>query len=158
MRKGLTVFFIAAMLLGTASPSELFAATTKKAPVYKPLYGGWLPFWKEDSGAAEVQQHMDELAYFSPFSYELDAEVGVEDVMGVDKAPWPDLFASARAKGVKIVPTIANFAGDLLQSVLSDPAKRKAHEEDILGTIIIGNYDGINIDYENKHVETTPYF
>ncbi len=127
-------------------------------PAYKPAYGGWLPFWKEASGANEVMAHLDRLAYFSPFSYELDAEIGVTDVMNVDESPWPELFALARKRGVKIVPTIANFDPDLLHALLSDPERRKSHIEDILGTIILKNYDGIDIDYENKRVETKPYF
>ncbi len=140
-------------------PAFAAAATAPVAPAASNLtFGGWLPFWKAQSGAAEVSQHLDSLNSFSPFSYEIDPEMGVIDRIGIDNEPWPTLFAAARAKQVKIIPTIANFDTDFLYGLLSDPSRRSAHVDDVVGTVLLHNYDGIDIDYENKSVATKPYF
>lgn len=157
---------VLAAIAAFALPSVLFAATAvKKKPVVKPLpappaltFGGWLPFWKAPTGAAEVTQHFASLNSFSPFSYEIDPVMGVIDKIGVDFEPWPTLLLNAHAQNVKILPTIANFNSAFLHGLLSDPTRRADHVQDILGTVLLHNYDGIDIDYENKTAETKPYF
>lgn len=146
------------ILAGLTITAAILPSLSLAATAATPFYAGWIPFWKEDSGAQEAMQHLSSLKEISPFSYELDPEIGVVDKMDVSKAPWPELFAAARANNVKIVPSIASMNGGIIHSMLKSPAKRSIHIEDIWGTILLNNYDGIDIDYEGKKAATKPYY
>ncbi len=149
----LAAFFAVAAVL---SPAGLFAAAS--APASQPFYTGWLPFWQKNAGTAEVMSHLSDLKEISPFSFEVDPTIGVIDKIGADSEPWTGMIAAAQAAGVKVVPTVASLNGNFIYGLLRSPARRWANIQDILGTILIHNYDGIDIDYEGKPVQAKPYF
>lgn len=151
---------LAVILPSLASAATTTAKTVKKpaAPAYQPVYSGWIPFWKKDNGTAETLQHLDVLKEIMPFSFEVDPTIGVVDKMNALEDPWPQLLAEAKNRGVKVIPSIAFFNADQIHAILKDPVKRRIHIEDILGTVLLHDLDGIDIDYEGKKVATKPYF
>ncbi len=60
------------------------------------------------------------------------------------------MIAAAKAKGVRVIPTVEWGDGTQEQAILSDPTKRVELEEDIAALVQQNNFDGIDIDFEAK--------
>lgn len=161
MRKIAPALFALA-LLALATPPNSRAATSTPAQATTAAkaftYSGWIPYWKDDDGVANTLPYLGSFKNINPFIFEVDPETGVTDKGGMDTEIWKKFMAEARAKGVKVVPSILWLNRSEQHRILSNPALRKAHIEDIYGTILIHDFDGIDIDYENKAVKTKPYF
>jgi len=67
---------------------------------------------------------------------------------------WEDLLDEADDERVEVIPTIAWFDGEAIHAVLSDRRARKSLIKDIEDLVDDNNFDGINIDFENKWSET----
>jgi spore germination protein YaaH len=119
---------------------------------------GWLPYWKEDASAADALAHIDQLTEINPFVYVLQADGTIQDMAGIADEPWASLFTVARAKKVKIIPTIMTSNGAALHEILSDPTRRVQLEDDITTLVNREGFDGIDIDFEGKQYETGTYF
>ena len=142
---------LAILILG--APQVSFAA-----PATKLSYTAWIPYWAKASGTPMALAHLSLFKSLSPFAYEVEDDGTIKDSMKLAAAPWTDLIASATEKKVKIIPSILWIHGDAIHAVLSDADLRKAHEEDVLSIVTRNNFDGIDIDYENKKAKTKTYF
>lgn len=142
-----------AALMGAAAPSSL-------TPAYKGKleFGGWIPYWRENQGIADVEPHLSQLATISPFTYTMKSNGTVNDAGGMDKEPWTSFMAKAKAQKVRVVPTIMWGDGDAQHAILSDTKKRIALEDEIAKLVKDNGFDGIDIDFEAKHAETKDYF
>lgn len=134
------------------------AGTASLAATKKLSYAAWVPYWKKTAGTAETKNNLNKLAEISPFSYTVNQKGEVIDTAKIDSAPWPDLLAAARAQKVKILPSILWNDSAAIDRVLSGAKTRSVHEDDIMGEVIGRNFDGIDIDYENKYASTSPSF
>lgn len=131
---------------------EAFAATTPLSVAV------WMPYWKKASGTPEMLMHLNSAKEISPFAYEVEDDGTIGDSMKLAALPWTDLIATATSKKIKIIPSILWIHGDAIHATLSATTSRKAHVDDILSMVSRNNFDGIDIDYENKKVETRYYF
>ena len=132
-------------LLGNAASSKFY-------------YAGWLPFWKKESGAADVAVNLKRLQEVSPFSYEVNSNGTLRDVLKIHEGLWPGWLAAVRSAKVKIIPTIAWFDAGGIHTLLSNTKLRRAHEDLIAKLVKDEHFDGIDIDYEGKMAKTSPYF
>ena len=124
----------------------------------KPIYSVWIPYWKKTTGTAETLAHISQLNEVSPFSYTVKSNGAVVDTAKLNQEPWLNLFASAKLKKIKIIPAI-NWADDqAIYNVMASSTLRLAHENQIISLIQANNFDGVDIDYENKTPETRVYF
>jgi len=121
-------------------------------------YAGWLPFWKKQSGAIDTVLHIDTLHEISLFSYEVNKNGTLKDVLKIHEGFWPVWIPAIQDLGVKIIPTIAWFDGNGIHNLLSKAKSRQAHEDLIAKLVRDENFDGIDIDYEGKLAKTSPYF
>ena len=125
---------------------------------YRGEVAGWVPYWTEEEGLEKVTKRMDEIDILYPFIYEIeDGEiVGKADL---DDDAWDDLLDEADDERVEIIPTIAWFDGEAIHETLSDRKKRRALVRDIEDLVDDNRqFDGINIDFEQKKAETIDYF
>ncbi|MBI4085774.1 MAG: hypothetical protein HY433_00840 [Candidatus Liptonbacteria bacterium] len=134
--------------------SPLFASAA--GPKF--IYAGWLPFWKKQSGALDIALNLGKLNEISPFSYEVNPDGTLRDVLKINDGFWPGWLAAARDLNVKILPTVALFDGKAIHKLFSNKKLRIAHEDAIAKLVKDKNFDGIDIDYEGKLAETKPYF
>jgi len=154
MRKYLTIssifvlFPVAFIVL--AGFSVAYAATS--ASTFS--YGVWLPFWKAQDGAQDVSLNLDKLSEVSPFSYEIGSAGKIIDDAKINNGSWDAWFSSAHELKVKIIPTIAWFDGTGMYNLLSNTKSRQAHEDAIAALAKSQQFDGIDIDYENKFSKT----
>lgn len=136
-----------------ALPLSASAAT---APAFE--VSGWIPYWRTATGTADVFPHLDQLTEVNPFVYTIKSDGTLVDNGPLDQDPWKSFIVQAKAKKVRVIPSIMTSNGDLVHEILSDKKKRKAHEDAIVKLVKQGGFDGIDLDYEGKLAETRPYF
>ena len=134
-------------------PASAFAATPTSFEI-----SGWIPYWREATGTADVLPHLDQLTEVNPFVYTLRSDGTILDNAGMNEEPWPSFIAEAKAKKVRVIPTIMTGSGELLHTLLSNTSKRVALEDRITKLVKDNNFDGIDIDFEGKRASDKNYF
>ena len=108
----------------------------------------WVPYWTLDSAMAETDR-LGSMRDVSPFWYNA---VGVDQIV-IDPNADADLTTSfmdeAKGSTANVVPSIVDAmpAGGMA-ALLADPTSRTAHVEAIARFAADGDFDGIDIDYE----------
>lgn len=121
-------------------------------------YSGWIPYWKAADGAKDARKNLSKLDEINPFAYSVKTDGTLSDTMKLDKSHWKNLFKDARKKDVTIVPTVMWSDSNNIHRVLGDPTLRANHIESIVEAVEENDFDGIDIDYENKLAETKDYY
>lgn len=142
------------MFAAALAPGAAFGANTQS----KLYYGVWLPFWKTQPGQQDIAIHLDSVDEISPFSYEVGSKGALIDDLGIGSGNWSGWLGAVRDSHTKVIPTIAWFNGPAMHALLSNTAKRRAHEDAIKALVAKEGFDGIDIDYESKLPETQKYF
>ncbi len=117
-----------------------------------------MPYWRTATSTADVFPHLSSLTTVHPFGYTLMEDGVLFDALVLHDEPWPSFIAAARAKKVRVIPTVMSGNGELLHKLLSNYESRIKLEDDITALVMENNFDGIDIDFEAKLVETKPYF
>ena len=115
---------------------------------------GWVPYWATAKGTADAQSHISQLTEINPFGYSVKTDGTLADTANIANSAWQSLFQAARAKGVKVVPTIMWSDTPNIYAVLSNPALRANHIQSIVQAVQQNGFDGVDIDYEGKTAET----
>lgn len=149
VKKRIGIFIIAVI---SCAP---FFATAAVSPFY---YAGWLPFWKKESGAADIAINLEKLQEVSPFSYNVNPDGTLKDMLKIHEGLWPGWLSASHDAKVKIMPTIAWFDAGGIQTLLSNTKSRRAQEDRIAKLVKDEHFDGIDIDYEGKLSKTSPFF
>ena len=121
-------------------------------------YSGWLPYWREASSTADAMAHLSQLTEINPFGYIVQPDGTVMDAMGVADEPWKSLIAAAKAKKVRVIPTVMWSDTEAIHRILSDTTARIKLEDDITELAFNEGFDGIDIDFEGKRAEDKNYF
>ena len=140
--------FVCAICL--LAPAAASAATLK--------YGAWLPYWSKQSGANTFALNLDKFNEISPFSYEVNSNGSLIDSLKMTSGFWPTWVKAVQDSGIKVMPSIAIIDGDQIYSLLSNKTTRNNHINNIVKLVKTNNYNGIDIDYEDKSAETRTYF
>ena len=119
-------------------------------PTPTPLVTGWLPSWATDAALAGVEANADLIGEASPFWYTAKASGGA---VSVSTTMSPDTVAGVvarlRAKGITVIPSVADgSAAKAMAAVISDPAARAAHVNQLVERSTVNGFDGIELDYE----------
>src|SRR3989344_5394477 len=134
----------------------LAPAGASSAPKFE--YSGWLPYWKEASSTMDALAHIDQLTEINPFVYVLQKDGTIADRAGIADEPWRSLITVARAKKVRVIPTIMSSDTATLHAILSNTKRRIQLEDDITALVYNEGFDGIDIDFEGKRAEDKAYF
>ncbi len=121
-------------------------------------YSGWLPYWREASSTMDVLPHLNQLTEINPFGYIVQPDGTVMDAMGVADEPWKSLIAAAKAKKVRVIPTVMWSDTEAIHRILSNTESRIKLEDDITELAFNEGFDGIDIDFEGKLAEDKVYF
>jgi spore germination protein YaaH len=124
---------------------NLLAADT--ATGYHPKTGRYISAWMPpvfSGGAREsFEANMDIIDEICPFWYTTD------DTGQLYGTRDDELVRVAHENNVMVLPTLHNVANyDAVINVLSDPAMRTRHVQNIVNEVLTYGYDGIDIDYE----------
>ncbi len=140
-----------ALVVVAVAVGALIATRESPPPPPKPdiPLDAWAPYWTLDASIPVADRRLDSLRDVSPFWFNA---TGVSDIV-VDPSASPELTAEfldkARNSTANVVPSIVDAmpAGGMA-AVLADPATRAQHVEAIAAFAADGEYDGIDIDYE----------
>ena len=135
-----------------------FALAPVSASAAKFEYSGWLPYWREASSTLDVLPHLSQLTEINPFGYIVQKDGTVMDAMGIADEPWKSLIAAAKAKKVRVIPTVMWSDTEAIHRILSNTASRIKLEDDITALAFNEGFDGIDIDFEGKLAEDKNYF
>jgi cellulose synthase/poly-beta-1,6-N-acetylglucosamine synthase-like glycosyltransferase/peptidoglycan/xylan/chitin deacetylase (PgdA/CDA1 family)/spore germination protein YaaH len=119
------------------------------------IAGAYYAPWRRE-GLASFQLHAADLTHVYPSWLQLadDGHSITTAAWNPDKNPGtPELVKIATAKGVKIVPTLADaangkFQGDRVDEMLKDPATAKAVADAAINFVVSNNYGGLQVDFE----------
>ncbi|MFM8155246.1 MAG: glycosyl hydrolase family 18 protein [Actinomycetes bacterium] len=144
---------IASMLALAVVLSPMAEAAPKK------IVTGWIPYWMSTPGnpvgVNTAVANADLFSEVSPFIYSAlpAGSKGVRVALnpnfsnGAANAAWAT--NALHAAGILVIPSIADGSGKgVMAKTLADPAKRTAHVQDIVATVVNNGYDGIDLDYE----------
>mgnify|MGYP003386697388 CR=1 FL=1 len=159
-RSFLLVSFLlfAALPLAHAHAATKSVAKTVVAPASKLEVGGWIPYWRTATGTLDVAPHLADMTEVSPFVYTLKNDGSLYDSGKLTQEPWVSFIAKAKQNNVRVVPTIMSGNGAFIHALLSDTTSRIALEDAVAAEVKNKNFDGIDIDFEGKKVETKAYF
>lgn len=142
--------FVVALLALVLFPYTGHAATKTAT---KLEFSGWLPYWRVASSTKDVFPHLDQLTEVNPFGYTVKKDGTLNDALKVDTSEWQELFTQARAKHVRVVPTVMWSDTESIHTILSNKKLRKKHIASIVEMVTTNNFDGVDIDYEGKRAE-----
>jgi spore germination protein YaaH len=118
----------------------------------------WVPWFQDELGAESAVANIRDIDVLHPFVYEVNADGQIENKVDFSDEHWEDLLALARRERVEVIPTIAWFDGDAIHDTLSNRSKRRAHVREIVALVREYDFDGIDIDYEQKRADTIDHF
>ncbi len=153
------IFIFALIFFGISAKASVAATATPKLSPVSPLeISGWIPYWRKAAGTAEAINHIGTFKEINPFGYTVKQDGTLFDAMKIDEEPWPSLIQAARAKKVRVIPTVMWGNGAAIHKILSNTKTRIALEDEITALVKKKNFDGIDIDFEGKYAETKKYF
>lgn len=121
-------------------------------------FSGWMPDWRTEQSVADVTPHLGQLTSVMPFGYKVNFEGQVVGDFIPTMEPWKTFIAEAKAKKVRVVPSVVIGDGPTNHEVLSNPTKRKALVTELVSIVKANGFDGIDIDFEAKQARTKDYF
>ncbi len=141
------VLFFALPLQASAATSTIFEVT------------GWIPYWRVATGTADTLPHLDKLTEVNPFVFTLRGDGTIFDNgTSSDEAIWLRFNAEAKAKGVRVIPTLMSGDRETMHKVLSNETLRTKLVKEIGTLVSARGYDGIDIDFEFKYAKTKDHF
>ncbi|MEK7109213.1 MAG: glycosyl hydrolase family 18 protein [Patescibacteria group bacterium] len=144
--------FLFAFVFVFAFSAPAFAAT----PQFE--FSGWVPYWNSATSTADVLPHLGQLKSVMPFGYTMKTDGTIVDTAHLTQEPFASMIAAARAKKVRVIPSIMWGNGAAIHAVLSNTKTRIALEDRIVALVKQNGWDGIDIDFEAKKSETRNYF
>jgi spore germination protein len=123
-----------------------------------------MPYWNIGQSTSVVLANRSAFSEASPWMYGLasDGQITTQYVPDQSAAVARDL-RQLRAKGLRIVPTIANITGGRwsyqpVARMLHSPTLRDEQVAAIVALVVGHNYAGIDIDYENLQADDRQVF
>ncbi|MDO8392208.1 MAG: glycosyl hydrolase family 18 protein [Actinomycetota bacterium] len=135
--------------LGRVRALALAAVMTLSACQPNRFVSGWIPYWESTDGTTAIK-NADASTLFGEVSLfwygaRADGTIGLNGSQSTLTAT----VSALRAKGLPVVPTIADGTGKgVMKGILADPTSRARHIQRIVDLVTANNYDGIDIDYE----------
>jgi HAD superfamily hydrolase (TIGR01509 family) len=119
-----------------------------RTPVDQEL-DAWAPYWTLDDTLPELDDRLRTMREISPFFYEAR---GVTDVGLVENVPTEaaeEFLDIARDSSAEVIPSVLDgTAAGVMAGILADPTTRAAHIDTLVEFVEDGDFDGIDIDYE----------
>jgi HAD superfamily hydrolase (TIGR01509 family) len=109
----------------------------------------WAPYWTLGDTGDEIGDRLPSMREVSPFWYRATGatEVGIDP--NTPRQAAEDFEQAARRSRARLVPSVVDAmpAGGMA-SVLADPATRVQHVDTLVAFVVDGDYDGLDLDYE----------
>jgi spore germination protein YaaH len=109
----------------------------------------WAPYWALDRSADELPNRVGSMREVSPFWFNAvgETEIVVDPNASAELAD--DMIDTIRRSDARLVPSVVDAtASGEMAAILADPERRSNHVETLLAFAAEGDYDGLDIDYE----------
>ncbi|HYE23200.1 MAG TPA: glycosyl hydrolase family 18 protein [Candidatus Paceibacterota bacterium] len=146
----LMAVFLAALFITSITPVKVEAADL--------TVSGWIPYWASAKGIKEASKNLSKLDEINPFAYSVKSDGSLADTAKLTSSSWKKLFRDAEKKDVAVIPTVMWSDRANIERILMSPSLRARHVEHVARMAEDGDFDGVDIDYENKSAATRPYF
>lgn len=137
--------------------SQCLSAASAEAR-YRGEVAAWVPWWSTDAQLTTLEQRIDELDILYPFVYEIDEAGEIIEQADLTSEPWQAILDEAEDERVDVIPTIAWFNGAAIHETLRDRRARRDLVQAIEKLVDDNDFDGINIDFEQKKAATIDHF
>ncbi|MGH9271104.1 MAG: HAD-IA family hydrolase, partial [Ilumatobacteraceae bacterium] len=109
----------------------------------------WAPYWTLDDALPALEANAAALDEVSPLWFNVTGVEAIEVDVGASTDQTAQFIAAARAAGVPVVPAIFDRTDEgVMAGILADPQQRALHVDTIVAFASDGDYDGIDVDYE----------
>jgi HAD superfamily hydrolase (TIGR01509 family) len=146
---GAVIAVAALAVAGAVAWSSLGGDGEAARPPVDQALDTWAPYWTLDDTLPGLEDRLDTMREVSPFFYRTTGvtEIGLDPNAPADAVD--EFLEVARDADVAVVPSVldATPAG-VMAGILADPATRRAHVEALVEFVEDGDFDGIDIDYE----------
>ena len=148
------VVVVAAVLISTVVIST---GAIGGRPTRRTLVVSSMPYWNIGYSTSVVLANRSDFVEASPWMYGLAADGKIDTQYGQSQsAAVAGDLSRLRAKGLRIVPTIANITAGVwsyqpVARMLHSPTLMNQHVAAIVALVVARDYAGIDIDYENLH-------
>lgn len=108
---------------------------------------GWAPYWALDDSAADIARRAGSMREISPFWFKV---TGVARIETYPTAPV-DLMEKFldNSRSARVVPSLVDrLPAGQMAAILADPDTRRRHVDTIVAFAEDGDYDGIDLNYE----------
>lgn len=139
-----------ALVLACAGMLFNIAPSTAHAASAKFEVSGWIPYWRVATGTKDVLPHLSQMTEVNPFGYTVKKDGSLNDAAGLEKGNWDSFIKAAKAKKVRVIPTVMWSDTDAITKVLGSKKLRSAHVDAIVSMVHENGFDGVDIDYEGK--------
>jgi len=141
---GAVLALVAAGVTSTATGDE-----SSDGPVAAVPLDGWAPGWAWERDGADWAKAVGRVREFSPFWLQVVDVDRLEPMPGTQADLAEALIARARSAGALIVPSIVDgLPAGGMAAVVGDQARRARHVATIVQWARDGDWDGVDIDYE----------
>lgn len=112
--------------------------------------GVWIPYWGMVDGLNSLNAKTTKYTNVSPVWYEINKNGTLISKKGTKFAEVKQ-FCSTNS--IDLMPTIASFDWQTIQSILGNPQYTATHISAIVKEVSLNNYAGIDLDYESTKLE-----
>lgn len=121
----------------------------------------WVPWFGPDNGEQGIESaidNIDKIDIVYLFVFEVNPDGSLKNRVDFNDPSWKKLIKTAKDNDVKVIPTIAWFDGEQIDQVLGSRSARRKHVAEIAAMVKKYDFDGVDIDYEQKKKETKADF
>jgi len=124
----------------TGYPRDLVQRSSLREPSH--VVFGYHPYW---NGTAWQNYVYDILSHVAWFGLAMGNNGAITDANG-----WPvnGLVDLAHSHGVRVIVTVTNFDNEGIGTLLGNANYRQAAIDNLISRVVLGNGDGVNIDFE----------
>jgi len=141
--------FLVAGTLATLTALVVVVAIDDESPALQPVLAvdGWAPYWTLENSAGEISRRAGSMREVSPFWFKVTGLTRIE----TDRNASSDLAKKFldNTRDALVVPSIVDgLAAGQMAAILANPETRRRHIGAIVKFAQDGDYDGIDLNYE----------
>lgn len=109
----------------------------------------WAPYWTLNDSAPELPGRITQMREVSPFWFRALGVTSIQIDPNVNRRLAEEFMEVARKSRALLIPSVVDaMPAGQMASILADPVTRSRHVNALVEFTTEGNYDGLDIDYE----------
>ena len=148
-RRRLALGALLLLLLGIVGAALIVSREESRRPKPDIPLDAWVPYWSLEASVPEFRTRGRLLREVSPFWFNAVAADQIVIDPNASQELTDEFMTKVRGSRADIVPSIVDkMAAGEMAAILADPVTRRQHIDTIVAFAADGDYDGIDLDYE----------